>query len=285
MSSFKRKREPVVKTRLHKRIKSEKLDDVKENDAKQEQDVKVETDSSRDKGTVYDKYFKWNELSDNCTLLYIGAGWDMSFPIHRLNILMDCQPEIPYYERRCNGFPLEKNLKDTIHWQLKHMFPEDLKFEEDETLKRWCWSSVKRDVTIIYYHSTPFHCPPDTDRANLHKRPPPKLLSEAEKARLTKLYLEQKLPAEALKADVLWVEGWHPRGVERFLPNLKHFELGRHTVPMPQNQMPKCNTNPNTQPTPKLKVTSKRTKYFNRICDHLNALYRMQLDLALPVGK
>jgi hypothetical protein len=211
-------------------------------------------------GTRYDWVFgKWAKCEDH-TLLYVGAGWDMSFPLHRRNVLIDQLPGYPYYGESMNGYPNAAHMRECIQWQLQAIFPDDLSFEEDKVKKRWCWTSVERDVTIIYYHSFKYHFPPKTPQ----------------NAELQKLYANQVLPPEALEADVLYVEGLHPRGIDYLLPKLAYFQLGNSTMPW----KPSVDLRP--PPAPKLNVSKRRSQFLKRMCDMLNALWRMRLNLRGP---
>lgn len=167
------------------------------------------------------------------TLLYIGAGSDMSFPMYKKNILIDQQPGIPFYKPHCYGHILEeKNLRETIHRQLELIF-KDLEFRDDSKRNRWEWHSNKRDVTIVYYHSLKFMF-----------RPSPIYPEKKQPAFDEKTFCEQKLPAEALEADIMYARAFHPWGVEELNPNLRFYHSvdGWHPKgnPLPPEPQPHC---------------------------------------------
>lgn len=232
----KRKRSGSEKTKVRRtRSRTDKEETTKENDSNEitttgpdtkgnESNATTTTkvDSKDLKVTNYDRTFgQWKSVDGNGlgqTLLYIGAGWDMAFPFHRVNVLIDALPGVPHHKPGMNGYYPSFNMREVIHFQLRAIFPEDLAFAEDLARKRWCWSSVKRNVTIIYYYDFIFHHPPSIHPDNLVR-------IHSDLKSQTKAYDEQVLPPEVSTADVLYVCGSHPTGIEKYATNLKSYTV------------------------------------------------------------
>jgi hypothetical protein len=228
--------------------------------------------------TIYDKWIgQWNEdeKADSHTLLYFGAGWDMAFPLHKLNVLID--REEPSWAR----FGSKTFIRDLIHRQLEVIFPDDLQFAETPApVNTWRWWSQSRDVMILYYHSWEYCRSPSDPEVNKH-------LSKEEIKERDKQYREQKLPAEAYRADILHISGFHPDGVLAHLPQLKYLTHGYNTVEWdpvhptsgPGWESARLEARFSHIPKPKLPESGPRYEYLHTVYVYLRALCQTKSNL------
>jgi hypothetical protein len=242
---------------------------------KKKEEVKSEENSS-----LYDHMIgTWEEPKNRYTMLYMGAGWDMSFPMYSVNVLIDAIPMYPHYTNKQYGASLARSLKPAIESQLRSIFlDEDLEHKEDKVLNRWEWYSHKRDVRIIYYHSFKFITHPVLTMKNERRFRSRIRMTPQQMEKQQQQYDEQKLPVEAVDADVLYVSGYHPVGVDKFLPKLKCCYVNSGTA----SWKPEASVS-NTLLTSKLPLSVNRMAYLKNVCEYVRTLGRMEMDLTRSV--
>jgi hypothetical protein len=241
-------------------------------------------------------------------LLYVGAGWDMSFPLMRYNILIDALPNNNYYCRHSNGFVLSQNLRNIIQHQLEYIFPskDDLTFTDVPSENKWIWNSKLRDCTIVYYYNRSLAFLPDPSKENSSETDEPSeeetssssaapskksdtavALKANERSAFEEFLMSSpvedligSLPGEALKADCLWVEGLHPEGLQYCLPHLKYMQLGYHTM-----EWHSINSKTDRLPPAKLPGHDKRPQFLQKVCDLERILLTFKHNLDKPKSK
>jgi hypothetical protein len=206
------------------------------------------------------------EGDEKNTLLYIGSGWDMSFPLYKSNILIDQQPGLQYYESHQHGWMNGLHMQQTIHRQLQ-LILADLKFEDHKERNLWIWSSAKRDVTIHFFHSNKLYFRPV--QRDIKSFPHLRLFDEDR-------FRAQDLPPEASQANILYIEGFLPLGIDELLPNLHYRIKGSGSIWNEALHFKSLKCNP---PEPLLAFSDDRHQYLENIEESLRAGYWRELRL------